>query len=407
MVRVSISADTGGITSPAPGVYEYEAGSTITVTAIPHSGHVFDCWIVNTRVSGEWWSNNPLVLTVNMDTDIIAFFDPPAPGKAKLTIKVDPPEAGTTTPSPGEREFDKGSFVEVVARPYSYIPQYGFDHWSLNGMTLIVNPAYFKMNRDYVLTAHFGYGWLEVHYYEDNREVGTSVSVRDEGGTIVASGVTPFKTTLPPGRYRVIGPYEVTAVIESGKTTVVNFYYPPPGSGRLEGYAYADSYEVNADVLIDGVERRTTPFFTYLAAGTHTVRAEYGGQVQEKTVTIVAGGVTTVKFQFALPYEVVKLTIREATGGMTNPPPGTYDFVKGDTVTIRAAPYEGYSFVHYMVDGEKRIENPITITLDKDTTVTPYFRPIAPPGISPTLILVGIGLVTVAVGAIAYYASKR
>jgi hypothetical protein len=43
-VLLTISAGDGGTTSPSPGGYEYDSGASVTVTAKPSSGYVFDHW---------------------------------------------------------------------------------------------------------------------------------------------------------------------------------------------------------------------------------------------------------------------------------------------------------------------------------------------------------------------------
>jgi hypothetical protein len=41
---LTITATTGGTTSPAPGTYTYDAGSSVNVTALPSANYFFDHW---------------------------------------------------------------------------------------------------------------------------------------------------------------------------------------------------------------------------------------------------------------------------------------------------------------------------------------------------------------------------
>lgn len=79
----------------------------------------------------------------------------------------------------------------------------------------------------------------------------------------------------------------------------------------------------------------------------------------------------------------VTLTIVAHEGGTTNPAPGTYQYDAGSTVTITAIPNTGYVFNHWLVNGAKRTENPLTLTLDTDKMVEAYFAQAPPPPPTP------------------------
>lgn len=67
---VTISATEGGSTVPAPGLYDIVAGSTLTLTAQPDSGHAFAGWTGNLNLP----SDNPLSVVVTGETSIEAVF---------------------------------------------------------------------------------------------------------------------------------------------------------------------------------------------------------------------------------------------------------------------------------------------------------------------------------------------
>jgi len=77
-------------------------------------------------------------------------------------------------------------------------------------------------------------------------------------------------------------------------------------------------------------------------------------------------------------YEVVTieytLTINTTAGGTTDPAPGTYTHPEGVSVVVTAIPDSGYEFDHWVLDGTTRTENPITVLMDSDHTLTAYFR---------------------------------
>lgn len=78
------------------------------------------------------------------------------------------------------------------------------------------------------------------------------------------------------------------------------------------------------------------------------------------------------------------LTITSAAGGTTNPLPGTYNYTEGSSHNVTAIPNPGYSFDYWLLDGEERTENPITIVIDANHTLEAvYFAvDITPPNIT-------------------------
>jgi len=82
------------------------------------------------------------------------------------------------------------------------------------------------------------------------------------------------------------------------------------------------------------------------------------------------------------PPPYYNLTITATTGGITNPPPGTYSYTAGTTVNVTAIPNVGYSFDYWLLDGEIENKNPITVVMDSNYTLQAYFVDDIPPEIS-------------------------
>jgi hypothetical protein len=72
------------------------------------------------------------------------------------------------------------------------------------------------------------------------------------------------------------------------------------------------------------------------------------------------------------------LTITAATGGSTQPVPGHYRCYKGTRKQITAIPDSNYSFSHWSGDIPPSAvnDNPITLYMDRDRTITPLFDPL-------------------------------
>jgi hypothetical protein len=76
------------------------------------------------------------------------------------------------------------------------------------------------------------------------------------------------------------------------------------------------------------------------------------------------------------------LTITSAAGGTTNPLPGTYNYTVGSSLNVTAIPNPGYSFDYWLLDGEEKTENPITIIMNANHTLEAVFVDAIPPEIS-------------------------
>ena len=78
------------------------------------------------------------------------------------------------------------------------------------------------------------------------------------------------------------------------------------------------------------------------------------------------------------------LTITSTAGGTTSPLPGTYNYTEGSSHNVTAIPNLGYSFDYWLLDGEEKTENPITIVIDANHTLQAvYFAvDITPPNIT-------------------------
>jgi len=68
------------------------------------------------------------------------------------------------------------------------------------------------------------------------------------------------------------------------------------------------------------------------------------------------------------------LTISAGSGGTTDPPPGSYVYHKGTSVTVTASAYSGYTFDYWLLDGATVYGNPITVTMDADHTLKACFH---------------------------------
>lgn len=115
----TVSLDPEDQDPDTPG-HQFEAGTVVTLTAIPATGWKFSHW------TGEVADPNLPITTVTMDAnkEVTAFFTREV---YTLTIQVDPEGGGTTTPPVGNYTHYYGDVVQLLATPE---PGWAFSHWA-------------------------------------------------------------------------------------------------------------------------------------------------------------------------------------------------------------------------------------------------------------------------------------
>jgi hypothetical protein len=76
---------------------------------------------------------------------------------------------------------------------------------------------------------------------------------------------------------------------------------------------------------------------------------------------------------FAGPASLCQLTIYATAGGMTVPAPGSYEYAVETNLTVTATPNPGNSLAYWVLDDQTRMENPLLITVDHNTTLQAVF----------------------------------
>jgi len=155
----------------------------------------------------------------------------------------------------------------------------------------------------------------------------------------------PFQETYPGG-----GEAFIIMIHPSGDALVFSTYLG--GSNTDAGWSIAVDSE--AAVYVTG-ETDSTDFPTQ-------------NPIQGSCAGIIDAFITKLNF-------TCSLTITAGSGGTTNPSPGTYTYDYGEEVTITATPDAEYTFSGWTGDvpsGQEN-DNPITITMDSDKSVTANF----------------------------------
>jgi uncharacterized repeat protein (TIGR02543 family)/uncharacterized delta-60 repeat protein len=140
---LTIIAGTGGTVDPPPGIYNYDVGTEVTITAMPETNYRFSGWTGDVPFGHE--NDNPLSITIDSDKSVTANFI------RQYTLTIAAGTGGTTDPVPGHYIYDSGTQVSIKAIPNS---GYQFSGWSgaASGTT---NPITITMDSDKSVTANF------------------------------------------------------------------------------------------------------------------------------------------------------------------------------------------------------------------------------------------------------------
>jgi len=215
--------------------------------------------------------------------------------------------------------------------------------------------------------------------------------------TELISICTTYQYSLDPGSYRVRATYNPTGealqqdiTITSGITTPLEFHFAPP---------VVPTYTLTVATTVGGTTNPSPASYVYDEGTTATVTAIPSSGYRfshwildgvtraENPINILMDRdyTLTAYFEPIAPVEYT-LTIATTTGGSTNPAPGNYTYAEGSTANVTALPASGYIFDYWSLDSVTRTENPITLTIDRNYTLTAHFRTVPPPTYTLTIL---------------------
>jgi len=262
-----------------------------------------------------------------------------------LTISVNDPTMGTTNPPPGTYAAQEGATTVVGAFPS---PGYELKNWTLDGQTVpkTDNSIAVTMDKDHALTANFGP--VAAPPFDFTVEVNPTSATIKQGETATAT---------------------VTVTLTSGTAQTVTLSasgLPADATATFNPQSGTPTFQSTLTITT----AKTTPAGTYNI----TITGTGGGLTKTATFTLTVTQLPTYKLTIA---------VNDPKMGTTNPAPGEYTYPEGSSVTVQAIPNTGYMFVNWTLDGQTRTENPTTVTMDKDYTLTANFQP-APAGVTIT-----------------------
>ena len=225
---LTITTTTGGATNPSNAGW-YDAGTPVSVQAVPDTDYVLNYWELDGSPVG---SANPYNVLMNSAHTLHAVFEylPPPPTTYYLTVKTDP--LGITSIS-GEGWYDEGSDVVLTAPNYVNVStgtRYKFAYWDVDGTprSAGVNPITVTMNANHTATAHYNLQYYLTVTSPYDTPTPTS-GWFDAGASITASVTSPWAGTSGT-RYVCSGWTGTGSVPASGIATSVAFTMNAPSS---------------------------------------------------------------------------------------------------------------------------------------------------------------------------------
>jgi len=379
MYTLTITTTSGGTTKPLPGKYSYSAGTQVEVLAIPDTNNLFDHWKLDGKNAG---TINPIKVLMNSNHTLQAIF--------KLlthNLTITTTAGGTTNPKPGNYTHANGTVVSVTAIPDA---SYVFDHWERDGSNIgSKNPIDIIMDANHTVLAVFALrkytliitstagGNTNPTPGTRNYTVGSSVIV-----TAIPSLSYSFDHWLLDGEQRKENPitvqmdknhtlhavftlitYELTITITEGGTTA-----PSPGK-----YTHANGTAVSVTSI---------PYTGYEFAYWQLNGTNVGS---DNLIEILIHSNCSLRAVFNPVLYYLSIHSVERPSGTTDPSAGTRSHVAGATLNVTALPDPGFSFDYWLLDGKKGVENPITMVMNMNHTLTPYFVDDVPPEIGAPL----------------------
>jgi hypothetical protein len=137
---LTISAASGGTTTPPPATYPKDKNSLVTVRAVPGSSYQFDKWTGDASGSG-----NPITVKIDKNKSIRANFI------KQFNLTISATSGGTTTPPPGTYPKEPDSLVTVTAVPSS---NHRFANWT-GDASGSGNPITVKIDKNKSIRANF------------------------------------------------------------------------------------------------------------------------------------------------------------------------------------------------------------------------------------------------------------
>ena len=330
----------------------YDAGTVVTVVAIPNPGHRFTEW-------GEACTGTGACsVTMNGDRTVEATFVP----VYTLTTTASPAGGGTLT---GGGAYDEGANATVTATPNA---GYVFERWS--GDCTGTGACSVTMTADRSVTAHFARVTYTVHVRAQPLLGGTvSGGGSYDSGTRVTIAATPeagyrFEAWSGAGAGRCGTSSPCTFTLSGNRLFIARFVRvhtltataDPSAGGTVTG---GGTHDAGTDVTVTATPNAGYRFDRWSGDCTGT-----------GICAVTMSEDRAVTAHFVRTWTLTATAAPSAGGSVAlSPSGGTYD--DGTAVTVTATPNDGYRFVRW--SGDCTGTGACAVTMTADRSVTAHF----------------------------------
>lgn len=299
---------------------------------------------------------------------------------------------GTVTKNPDFALYDSATSVTLTAAPAT---GYHFVNW-LGDVIGTTNPATLTMNANKIVTANFA---INTYTLTVNAINGTVTKIPNQP---TYNYGTPVKLkSVPNTGYHFVNwsgdatgtTDSVEVTMNANKTVTANF--------AINTYTISASAGPNGSISPLGavtVNHGASRTFTMTPnTGYHTdsvfVNGNYIGAVGAYTFTNVTSN-QTIHSKFKI--NTYTITIQPNPNGVVTRVPNQLQYNHGVAVQLTATPNSGYEFVGWGGDLNQYTDNPITLEMDGNKSISVLYEqgPIQLPAFTINVTIVGSGTVT-------------
>jgi len=395
---LTMAVTGSGSTSPDVGQHTRAAGTDVYITASPASGYRFVNW---TAPAGSFENANAAETTFTMpgqDITVTANFEEAVPYTLTMAVS----GSGSMSPAVGQHTYTAGTAVTVSASPAS---GYYFSHWTAaagsftnasSATTTFTMPA-----QDVTVTAHFE----EAVPYTLTMAVSGSGSTSPAVGQHTYTAGTPVTISASPASGYYFSHWTAAAgSFNNASSATTTFTMPAQDVTVTANFeeTVVTYYTLTTSVSTSGGGSVNPIGGTYAAGSQVTLTAtpasgysfsNWGGDASgsQNPITITMNSNKSITAYFTTVWYTLTTSVSPSGGGSVSPAGGTY--AAGSQVTLTATPASGYSFSNWGGDASGS-QNPITITMDANYSITANFEVIPPVQYSLTISSTAGGSVT-------------
>jgi len=337
---LTIGVSGFGTTTPAPGVYTYNNGSPIQITATPAYGWAFDHWVLDGSSAG---SVNPTTVTMGGNHTLSAVFT-----QSQYTLTVSTVGQGTVSKTPDQASYASGSTVQLTATPaagWSFSGWSGDASGSSSPLTVSMTgnktvTATFTQNQYTVTASTVGQGTVSKTPSQATYTYGASVQVTatPASGWAFTGWSGDLSGSANPATVTMSGNKAVTATFTQIMYTLT--IQSPDGSGSTSPAAGGYSYNQGASAQVTATPSVRWQLDHWVLDGSSA------GSANPLTVTM--NSAHTLKAVFTqIQYTII------ASAGLNGAisPSGNVIVNQGSSQAFTITPYTGYKVSSVLVDG--------------------------------------------------------